>query len=191
MAVAQLDLNQNVSNQIVALKRKLAPRREALKRAYEEARDHIRRAVDSIRGEVDAGRGVVPELTYRDVQNNTVPEAIRQQIRATGCAVVRGVFRADLAREWFAEVGVMRRLGYKAGIVTGLLLYGLGTFLFWPAAVVGKYGFFLFSLFVIASGLSFLETASNPFIAQSGRPASPAESSPCRRQIAQVRLESG
>src|SRR5438270_1568696 len=66
---------------------------------------------------------------------------------------------------------LMRRLGYKAGFVIGLLLFGLGTFLFWPAAFVGRYGFFLFALFVIASGLSFLETASNPFIAQLGDPA--------------------
>lgn len=65
---------------------------------------------------------------------------------------------------------IMRRLGYKAGFVIGLLLFGLGTLLFWPAAVVGRYGFFLFALFVIASGLSFLETASNPFIAQLGDP---------------------
>jgi MFS transporter, FHS family, L-fucose permease len=67
---------------------------------------------------------------------------------------------------------LMRRLGYKAGIVIGLFLFGLGTFLFWPAAIVGRYGFFLFALFVIASGLSFLETASNPFIAQLGDPES-------------------
>lgn len=65
---------------------------------------------------------------------------------------------------------VMRRAGYKAGIVAGLVLFGLGAFLFWPAAVVGKYWFFLLALFVIASGLSFLETASNPFIAQLGEP---------------------
>jgi len=67
---------------------------------------------------------------------------------------------------------LMRRLGYKAGFVIGLLLFGLGAFLFWPAAMVGKYGFFLFAQFVIASGLSFLATASNPFIAQLGDPAS-------------------
>lgn len=65
---------------------------------------------------------------------------------------------------------LMRKWGYKAGFVIGLLLFGVGTFLFWPAAIVGKYGFFLFALFVIASGLSFLETASNPFIAQLGDP---------------------
>src|SRR5437763_11086471 len=67
---------------------------------------------------------------------------------------------------------LMRRSGYKAGFIIGLLLLGTGTFLFWPAAIVGKYGFFLFALFVIASGLSFLETASNPFIAQMGDPDS-------------------
>jgi FHS family L-fucose permease-like MFS transporter len=64
----------------------------------------------------------------------------------------------------------MRRMGYKAGFVTGLILFGLGTFLFWPAAMVGHYSFFLFALFVMASGLAFLETASNTFIALSGSP---------------------
>src|SRR5215469_10783883 len=67
---------------------------------------------------------------------------------------------------------LMRRTGYKTGIVTGLILFGTGTFLFWPAAIVNRYGFFLFALFVIASGLAFLETASNPFIAELGDPDS-------------------
>lgn len=65
---------------------------------------------------------------------------------------------------------LMRKAGYKTGFVTGLFLFGTGCFLFWPAALAGSYGFFLFALFVIASGLSFLETASNPFIAQLGDP---------------------
>lgn len=63
---------------------------------------------------------------------------------------------------------LMRRAGYKSGFVIGLVLFGAGAFLFWPAALAGSYGFFLVALFVIASGLSFLETASNPFIAQLG-----------------------
>jgi FHS family L-fucose permease-like MFS transporter len=63
---------------------------------------------------------------------------------------------------------LMRRFGYKAGMITGLMLFGTGTLLFWPAANIGKYGFFLFALFVIGSGLSFLETASNPFVAELG-----------------------
>jgi MFS transporter, FHS family, L-fucose permease len=65
---------------------------------------------------------------------------------------------------------IMRKAGYKAGFVIGLFLFGSGCFLFWPAALIGRYSFFLLALFVIASGLSFLETASNPFIAQLGDP---------------------
>jgi hypothetical protein len=92
-------------DQIIAFKRKLAPRREALQRAYTSVKDHISRAVDIIRNEVAAGHPVVPELDYRDIRNDTVPDALRQSIRKTGCTVVRGVFPADLARDWFAQVG--------------------------------------------------------------------------------------
>jgi FHS family L-fucose permease-like MFS transporter len=65
---------------------------------------------------------------------------------------------------------LMRRYGYKAGIVVGLALYAAGAFLFYPAAEVRTYGFFLFALFVIASGLSFLETSANPFVTVLGPP---------------------
>src|ERR1035437_7998088 len=61
---------------------------------------------------------------------------------------------------------LMRRWGYKAGFIVGLTLFAVGSFLFWPAAQAESYGFFLFALFVIAAGASFLETASNPFVAQ-------------------------
>jgi len=67
---------------------------------------------------------------------------------------------------------LMRRFSYKAGIVFGLLLYAAGCLLFWPAAIIGQYGFFLLALFVIASGLAFLETGANPFIALLGNPES-------------------
>lgn len=69
---------------------------------------------------------------------------------------------------------LMRRFGYKAGLVTGLLLYTTGTLLFWPAALAQSYVLFLLALFVIASGLGFLETGANPFIAQLGDPESAA-----------------
>ncbi len=67
---------------------------------------------------------------------------------------------------------VMRRFGYKTGLLTGLLLYSAGTFLFYPAAEERSYLLFLIALFVIASGLGFLETGSNPLIAQMGEPES-------------------
>jgi FHS family L-fucose permease-like MFS transporter len=65
---------------------------------------------------------------------------------------------------------LMRRYGYKTGLVIGLFLYSAGTFLFWPAALVQQYGFFLFALFVIAGGASFLETGANSFITLLGDP---------------------
>jgi len=67
---------------------------------------------------------------------------------------------------------LMRRFSYKIGIVFGLLLYAVGCLLFWPAAIIGRYGVFLLALFVIASGLAFLETGANSFIALLGNPES-------------------
>lgn len=64
----------------------------------------------------------------------------------------------------------MRRFGYKSAVVVGLMLYGIGALLFWPAAERAAYGMFLFALFVIASGLAFLETSANPFVTLLGPP---------------------
>jgi FHS family L-fucose permease-like MFS transporter len=58
----------------------------------------------------------------------------------------------------------MRKFGYKKGILAGLLLYSCGAFLFYPAADLRVYAFFLFALFTIASGLAFLETAANLYV---------------------------
>lgn len=63
---------------------------------------------------------------------------------------------------------IMKKYSYKAGLVLGLFLFAAGCFLFWPAAIIGKYSFFLFALFVIASGLTFLETGANIFIVELG-----------------------
>jgi FHS family L-fucose permease-like MFS transporter len=66
----------------------------------------------------------------------------------------------------------MRRFGYRAAVVMGLVLFGTGALLFYPAAQYGEYHFFLGALFVVASGLSFLETSANPMIAAMGAPES-------------------
>lgn len=63
---------------------------------------------------------------------------------------------------------IIQKYSYKTGLICGLLLFSAGCFLFWPAALVGSYRFFLFCLFTIASGLTFLETGANPFIVQLG-----------------------
>jgi FHS family L-fucose permease-like MFS transporter len=59
---------------------------------------------------------------------------------------------------------LMKKLSYKAGIITGLLFYAIGAALFWPAAQGMNYTLFLIGLFIIAAGLGCLETAANPFV---------------------------
>jgi len=66
---------------------------------------------------------------------------------------------------------VMRRYGFKAGIILGLFLFALGCFLFLPAANTRQYPFFLGALFIVACGLTFLETAANPYATILGDPA--------------------
>ena len=78
---------------------------------------------------------------------------------------------------------VLRRFGYKLGIILGFVLFGTGSFLFWPAALTGQYPPFLLALFIIATGLAFLETAANPYIANT---AGSMETSEKRLNIAQA-----
>lgn len=59
---------------------------------------------------------------------------------------------------------VIKRFGYRAGVLLGLLLYGVGALLFIPGGQLMSYPFFLFSLFVIGCGLTCLETAANPYV---------------------------
>ena len=60
------------------------------------------------------------------------------------------------------------RNGYRKGVVFGLLLFGIGSLLFIPGEHLMSFNFFLFSLFVIACGLVFLETAANPYMTELG-----------------------
>jgi FHS family L-fucose permease-like MFS transporter len=76
---------------------------------------------------------------------------------------------------------LMQRVGYKKGILTGLLTCATGAFLFIPAASVGRYAFFLFALFLLACGQCFLEVAANPYVTTLG----PRESSERRLNFAQ------
>jgi hypothetical protein len=94
----------HVRDQIVAFKRKLASNRAALKHAFVDVKGHINRTVEGILRDVAAGRPIVPEVEYRDIREAKVSEEVRRAIRSSGCVVVRGVFPASLAGEWFAEV---------------------------------------------------------------------------------------
>ena len=65
---------------------------------------------------------------------------------------------------------LIRRWGYRVGVLTGLLLYGVGALLFIPGAWLGSFWFFVFSLFVIGCGLTCLETSANPYTTVLGDP---------------------
>jgi FHS family L-fucose permease-like MFS transporter len=77
---------------------------------------------------------------------------------------------------------IMNRFGYKKGIIFGLLTYAFGAFLFMPAAHIQTFEFTLFCLFVIACGLTCLETAANPFSTVLG----PGETSEQRLNLSQA-----
>src|SRR5437773_9697926 len=78
-----------------------------------------------------------------------------------------GYFLAAFPAGW-----AMERIGYKKGILAGLFLCAVGAILFLPASSSRAYGFFLFALFVMACGQSFLEVAANPYVTILGPPAS-------------------
>jgi len=76
---------------------------------------------------------------------------------------------------------LLKRFGYKAGIIVGLILFAIGCFLFVPAANYMQYAFFLGALFIVACGLTILETAANPYASLLG----PEETSTQRLNFAQ------
>lgn len=65
----------------------------------------------------------------------------------------------------------MKRYTYKAGIIFGLLMAAAGALLFFPAAELKEYWFYLCVFFIIATGMCFLETAANPYVTVLGNPA--------------------
>jgi hypothetical protein len=103
--LAEAENKFDVTAEVIAFKRAMAPRREALKRAYDDVKDHVSRAAEKIRADAAAGRQVVPEVEYSAIRDGRVSEETRAQIRRTGTAVIRGVFPASVASDWVAEVG--------------------------------------------------------------------------------------
>lgn len=77
---------------------------------------------------------------------------------------------------------LIKKYSYKAGVLTGLFTYALGTMLFYPAGLSGEYAFFLIAIYVMATGCAILETTANPYILAMG----PHESATRRLNIAQT-----
>ena len=77
--------------------------------------------------------------------------------------------------------GLIRRIGYQRGAVTGLVIAAAGCALFYPAATSG-YGLFLFAFFVLASGITILQVAANPYVTLLG----PAQTASSRLTLTQA-----
>lgn len=76
----------------------------------------------------------------------------------------------------------IKKYSYKAGILLGLGLYSVGACLFYPAAALENYGFFLAALYILTFGLAFLETTANPYILSMG----PEQTATRRLNLAQA-----
>jgi hypothetical protein len=104
----------DVTGRIIAFKRSQAALRDVLKHAYVDVKDHVSRMADAIRSNSAAGRPVIPEVDYRDIEEGRVSDATRAFIRKAGCAVVRSVFPASVASDWFEELGLyLETNGYE------------------------------------------------------------------------------
>lgn len=99
--------------------------------------------------------------------NNEISKIARQSVSET-----LGLTTAYFGAYFFGPLTVgqwtLRHGGFKATFITGLCIYGTGTLMFWPSAVLTSFPGFIISTFVVGFGLSVLETAANPFLALCG-----------------------
>jgi MFS transporter, FHS family, L-fucose permease len=82
----------------------------------------------------------------------------------------------------FTAGGIIKKIGYKGGVILGLLLVAVGSFLFFPAAKAISFPFFLFAIFIMAGGVVFLQTAANPYVTALG----PSETASGRLNLTQA-----
>lgn len=77
---------------------------------------------------------------------------------------------------------IIKKIGYKNGVIAGLVLVALGSYMFFPAVAVLSYPLFLLAVFVMATGVVFLQTAANPYVAALG----PQDTAPARLNLTQA-----
>lgn len=97
-----------------------------------------------------------------DVLNKHFQDAL--SISKTHSALIQAVVYGGYFLMAMPAGEIIRRYGYRAGVVTGLLLYGIGALMFIPGERIMSFEFFLLSLFIIGCGLTCLETAANPYV---------------------------
>ncbi len=101
--------------------------------------------------------------------NNEISAVARQSSSQT-LGLTSAYFGAYLFGPLTVGQWVLRHGGFKATFITGLCIYGTGTLMFWPSAVLASFPGFILSNFVVGFGLSVLETAANPFLVLCGPP---------------------
>jgi FHS family L-fucose permease-like MFS transporter len=82
--------------------------------------------------------------------------------------LVNGVFFFTYFLLSIASGSIIKKIGYKMGVILGLFAVGIGSYLFYPAANIPSYPFFLVAIFIMASGVVLLQTAANPYVAALG-----------------------
>lgn len=105
-----------------------------------------------------------------DVLNKHFQDSL--SISKTGSALIQAVVYGGYFLMAIPAGKIISRYGYKAGVITGLLLYAIGALLFIPGAHILTFEFFLLCLFIIGCGLTCLETAANPYVTVLGDPQS-------------------
>ena len=105
-----------------------------------------------------------------DVLNKHFQDSL--SISKTGSALIQAVVYGGYFLMAIPAGKIISRYGYRAGVITGLLLYGIGALLFIPGAQILTFEFFLLCLFIIGCGLPCLETAANPYVTVLGDPES-------------------
>ena len=116
-----------------------------------------------------------------DVLNKHFQETM-EGVGKTESALVQAVMYGGYFVMALPAGQIIKRYGYRAGVITGLLLYGIGALLFIPGGQLLSFPFFLFSLFVIGCGLTCLETSANPYVTVLGN----AEGAARRINLAQA-----
>lgn len=121
------------------------------------------------------------------ISSNLLPTMIRQLMKTCELSTFTASFTESAY--WIAYfifpipiAMFMKKYSYKAGVIFGLSLSAFGCLLFLPAAVVKAYPMYLAVFFVIATGMCFLETAANPYVASLGNPGT----APRRLNLAQA-----
>ncbi len=103
-----------------------------------------------------------------DVLNKHFQETM--DVTKTESAFVQAVVYGGYFLMALPAGSIIKRYGYRTGVLTGLLLYGTGALLFIPGAEFRSFPFFLLCLFIIGCGLTCLETSANPYVTELGSP---------------------